>query len=89
MGLIEQAVLHPQPLSPGISTLGVSKLNRLTLNPSVLPIRGGYPKPYDRPRRRIRGLHVEYGKRRIQCGILFIFGLVFEYIHLEYVLVPV
>ena len=31
------------------------------------------------------GLHVEYAKRRIEYGILFIFSLCREYIHLEYI----
>jgi len=34
-------------------------------------------------------LHVEYGERRIQCGILFIFSLCCEYINLEYVRIHV
>jgi len=34
-------------------------------------------------------LHVEYAERRRKYGIIFIFILLCEYIHLEYVRVPV
>jgi len=37
----------------------------------------------------VRILHVEYAERRRNYGILFIFSLFTEYMHLEYVRVPV
>jgi len=34
---------------------------------------------------RVSSLHVEYARRRIKYGILFIFSLLYEYSNLEYV----
>ena len=61
--------------------MGVSISSSLTLNPEGC---GEHPRAD-----RSLVLHVEYAKRRIKYGILFIFSPFDEYSNLEYVAVPV